>query len=203
MALDTFSNLKTAIADHLERDDLTSNIVDFITLAEIRHKNEIRIREMIKRSQASASGRFLALPSDFLEAKTIRLLTNPVTVLKEVNLHEMNRRRQSTTGTPAFFTVHEEFEFDVTPDSAKTAEIIYYAALTALSDSNTSNALLVRAPDAYLYGALVASAPFVMDDRRLETWGGLYRAARDGLMIADKQGRNIGPLVSRIVGATP
>ena len=203
MALDTFANLKTAIANHLERDDLTSEIIDFITLAEARHKNEIRFRDMLKRSQASLTGRFLALPTDFLEAKTIRLLTNPVTVLKEINLHEMNRVRRASTGTPAFFTVHEEFEFDITPDTAKTAETVYYAELAALSDSNASNALLARSPDAYLYGALVASAPFVMDDRRIETWEKRYQTARTGLETSDMRGRNIGPLVSRIVGATP
>lgn len=203
MALDTFANLKTAIANHLERDDLTSEIIDFITLAESRHKNEIRFRDMIKRSQASLTGRFLALPTDFLEAKTIRLLTNPVTVLEEINLHQMNRVRRVATRTPAFFTVHEEFEFDVTPDSAKTAEIIYYSELAALSDSNASNALLARSPDAYLYGALVASAPFVMDDRRIQTWEDRYQTARTGLDGSDMRGRNIGPLVSSIVGATP
>lgn len=203
MALDTFANLKTAIANHLERDDLTSEIIDFITLAESRHKNKIRFRDMIKRSQASLTARFLALPTDFLEAKTIRLLTNPVTVLEEINLHQMNRVRSAITRTPAFFTVHEEFEFDVTPSSAKTAEIVYYAELEALSDSNTSNALLARSPDAYLYGALVAAAPFVMDDRRIETWDGLYKTAEEGLSNADQGGRNIGPLVSSIVGATP
>ena len=203
MALDTFANLKTAIANHLERDDLTSEIIDFITLAESRHKNKIRFREMIKRSQASLTGRFLALPIDFLEAKTIRLLTNPVTVLEEVNLHQMNRVRRAATRTPAFFTVHEEFEFDVTPDTAKTAEIVYYAELAALSDSNASNALLARSPDAYLYGALVAAAPFVMDDRRIQTWDGLYKTAEGELSDADRRGQNIGPLVSSIVGPTP
>lgn len=203
MALDTFANLKTAIANHLERDDLTSDIPDFITLAETRHKNKIRFREMIKRSQASVTDRFLALPTDFLEAQTLRLLTSPVTVLEEINLHQMNRVRSATNGTPSFFTVHEEFEFDVVPDSAKTAEIIYYSEIAALSDSNTSNVLLARSPDAYLYGALVAAAPFVMDDRRIQTWDGLYKTAEEGLSDSDMGGRNIGPLVSSIVGATP
>ena len=46
MALGTYSDLKTAVANHLARDDLTSVIDDFIDLAEARLS-----RELISRSQ--------------------------------------------------------------------------------------------------------------------------------------------------------
>ena len=47
MALDTYSNLKTTIANYLNRSDLTSNLGDFITLTEARLNRELRVREMI------------------------------------------------------------------------------------------------------------------------------------------------------------
>jgi hypothetical protein len=203
MALDSYANLKTAIADFLDRDDLTSQVDDFIDLAEARHKREILVREMLARSQASTVGRFLALPTRFEKMKTIRLLTTPVTVLTELNLHEMNWEREETTGKPTFFTVHEEIEFDKTPDDTYTAEIIYYASFLPLSDTNTSNGLLVRAPDAYLYAALSASAPFLTSDERLQTWEQLYGTARDGLLLSDRQARVGTPLFSRVTGGTP
>lgn len=203
MALDTYANLKLAIADYLDRDDLSSQIDDFIDLAEARHKREIRIREMQQRSQATTSGRRIALPVRFLEMQTLRLLTDPVTVMTEVNLHEMNRVRNEATGKPSFFTIHEEIEFNTVPDSGYTVEMIYYAEFVALSDSNTSNGLLVRSPDLYLYGALMASAPFLVDDERIAVWERLYTSARDGLAQADKRSRHANPLVSRVSGATP
>jgi hypothetical protein len=203
MALDTYANLKATVLTFLDRDDLAGNVDDFIDLAEARHKREILIREMISRSQASLGGRFLSLPTRFVQMKTIRLLTNPVTVLTELNLHEMNVERDERTGKPMFFTIHEEIEFDVTPDSAYTVEIIYYASFPALSDTNTSNGLLVRAPDAYLYGALVASAPFLASDERVQVWETLYGIARDGLLLSDRQSRYGTPLVSRLSGASP
>src|SRR3546814_4879575 len=123
---------------------------------------------MIARSTASVSGRYAALPTGFLQMSMLRLLTTPVTGLSEVSLHEMNRNRVETTGKPTLFTVHEEIEFDRAPDSSYTAEMIYYAKLTPLSDAATSNALLERAPDAYLYAALGAAAPFLADDDRLK-----------------------------------
>jgi hypothetical protein len=135
--------------------------------------------------------------------KTLRLLTDPVTVLTELNLHEMNRERSETTGKPEFFTVHEEIEFDKTPDTSHTAEMIYYAEFVPLDSTNTTNGLLTRAPDAYLYGALVASAPFLVNDERIQTWESVYGLARDGLIHAERLSRHGGSLVSRIAGAMP
>lgn len=201
MALDSYSGLKTEIANHLDRDDLTDQIDNFIDLAEARHKRDIRIREMVVRAQSSVNDRYAALPSDFLEMKTFRLLTSPVTVLTEVSLHEINRLRAESNGTPAYFTVHEEIEFDRNPDSSITSEMVYFASLTPLSDSGTTNSLLQRAPDAYLYASLLAAEPYLMNDERLKTWANLYSTAVDSVNGMDR--KRAGPLVSRVVGATP
>ena len=205
MALDSYANLKIAILDFLDRDDLSGHVDDFIDLAEARHKREILVREMIARSRATLNGRYLALPTRFVKMKTLRLLTTPLTVLEEVNLHEMNRERDEVaTGKPAFYTIHEEIEFDIVPeDDTYTAELIYYASFVPLDDDNTSNGLLVRAPDAYLYGALVESAPFLSMDERIQTWEGRYGMARDGLLLSDRQSRVGSPLASRVSGSTP
>jgi hypothetical protein len=43
MALDTYSNLKTTIANYLNRSDLTAYLGDFITLTEARLNRELRV----------------------------------------------------------------------------------------------------------------------------------------------------------------
>lgn len=201
MALDSYDGLKAAIADHLDDDGLSSQIEDFIDLAEARHKREIRIREMLTRASLTVDDRYVDFPTGYLEGKTLRLLTTPVTVLTYRNLHEMNRVRRETSGKPLYFTEHAQFEFDVSPDTAYSGEIIYFKSLTALSDENTSNAILIRAPDAYLYAALLASAPFLVNDERLKVWGELYLNAKDALNAVDN--KRIGPLIARAAGATP
>lgn len=203
MALDTYSDLKTSLVDHLDRDDLTTQVDNFIQLAEARHRRDIRIREMIKRAQTTAEERFLSLPDRFLEMFTIRLLTDPVTVLEEVNFDTMNRERRETPKKPSLYTIHSVIEFDRVPDEPVTAEMVYFEALTPLSDASPTNVLLTRAPDAYLYGALVASAPFLMHDERVQMWAELYSTARDTLNALDRRARHPGPLVSRTTGATP
>lgn len=203
MALDSYSNLKTAIANYLDRDDLTDYVDDFIDIAEARHKRDIRIREMLTRSSLTVDDRYVDLPTGYLEAQTLRLLTDPVTVLLEVNLHEMNRIRVESTGKPEFFSIHTQIEFNIDPDESYSGEIVYYKALTALDGSNTSNDLLTRAPDAYLYAALSAAEPFLMNDPRVQLWEALYQNAVDGLTKSDRRSRRSGPQISRVAGATP
>ena len=83
-----------------------------------------------------------------------------------------------TSGTPSFFTiVGTKILLGVQPDAANTLQINHYKKLTALSDSNATNDILTNYPELYLYGALAESAPFLMQDERLDTWAGLYKEA--------------------------
>lgn len=217
MSLDTYANLKTAIADTLDRDDLSDNIDDFIDLAEEMHRRPpesdtnrdpeiiggVRLKEMITRSSITVNARQISLPTRYLEAINFRLLTTPVTVLKAVNYHEMTRIRTSATGKPQYFTVANEIELDKSPDSSYSGEIVYYQYPTPLDATNTTNDVLTYAPGAYLYGALLASAPFLMDDPRIVMWRSLYRASAKGVSALTRKGRVVGPLVSRVSGPTP
>ena len=53
------------------------------------------------------------------------------------------------------------------------------------------------APDAYLYGALLQSAPYLQEDARLESWGALYRSAVDAVNAESRAARWPGKLVMR------
>lgn len=203
MAFDTYANLKTAIVEELDRDDLTSKVDDFIDLAEARHKRDIRIREMLNRDSITVNARQIALPSGFLECQSLRILTSPVSMLTYLSEHELMRVRQSSNGLPRYFTVRNEIEFDTAPDSSYSGEIVFYKEEAALSDANASNNILARSPDAYFYAALLASAPHLMNDERLPVWAGLYREAVEGLSKQRRQERQVGPIVARVAGSTP
>lgn len=204
MAVDSYTNLKAEIATHLDRTDLTSSIDTFIDLAEARHRRDIRIREMIQREAITIDSEFENLPTGFLEGVSLRLATDPVTMLDFKPVDEMANYKQSATGKPRYYTiVGTELEFDRAPDASYTGRIVFYKAVDALSDSVATNAILTRAPDAYLYGALMATAPFLMNDERLLMWSQMYQSAIDGLAQARRQERHMGRLVSRVSGATP
>lgn len=212
MALDSYAGLKQSISDHLERDDLQAFIDDFIDIAEARHAREIRIREMLSSADLTLSedARTIALPDDFLDFYHLRILVPNANSgrrflpdLVEVPLHELSRRSVFDAREPRYFALHETLEVDAIADRDYSAELFYFVQLAGLSDSNTSNALLTKAADVYLYASLAATAPFLMHDERVPLWESLYSAARERLNQSSRESRRGGPLVSRVSGATP
>jgi hypothetical protein len=191
MALDTFSGLKTTIADYLNRDDLTSIIPSFITLAEAKFNRKLRTRQMIKRATATIDTQYFAFPSDWLQAKEFILNTNPITQMEYVTDKQANELRQDSivgVGKPTYYTiVGTQIEVIATPDTGYTGELTYYGKIPALSDSNTSNWLLAYAPDLYLYGALLEASPYLKDDERLAVWGQMYISSISDIEIADQR----------------
>ena len=181
MALTTYDELKDSIADFLNRDDLTSVIPDFITLAEADMNRGLRHWRQEKRSTAEIDTQYSAIPADFMEAIRFYITSNDTSPLELISQSEMVDRRYrsgDTSGKPAYYAVTAgEIEVYPTPDGTYDAELYYYSRITALSASNTSNWVLEYFPDAYLYGALVHSAPYLKDDARLQLWAALYEQA--------------------------
>ena len=192
MAITTYDELQSSVADWLNRDDLTSVIPDFITLAEAQFNRSIRHREMVARATATLSSRYSATPGDWLQTVQLHLQTDPIQPLEYVTEETLNeyRSKSSASGRPKFFTmVGTEYEVYPAPDSSYTAEVVYYAKIPALSDSDTSNWLLSLSPDIYLYGALIQSAPYLKDDERLPVWFGIYQKLVEDMNVSDERSR--------------
>jgi len=182
MAISTYAELQTAIADTLNRDDLTTVIPTFISLAESQIARDLRHWRQHKRISTTIDERYETLPSDFLRAESL-VVDNKYT-LEYISQGELSRRRMASTeaGEPRYYTFNSnELEFYPTPDEGVAFAMVYFARIPSLSDSDTSNWLLDIYPDIYLYGALVHTAPYLHEDVRLNTWATLYRAAIDQL----------------------
>jgi hypothetical protein len=202
MALTTYTELKASIADWLNRSDLTAAIPDFISLAEAQVERTLRTRQMIVRANASFDAQYGAVPSDFLETKSLKLTsTNPQTPLGFLSIDALDNEAANYTasGKPKFFgVVGNQFRIVPTPDSTYTTELTYYAKLTKLSGSVASNWLLASNPDIYLYGSLLQAAPYLQDDARIQTWATLYeRALNDSQTADDRSASSGGALLSR------
>ena len=193
MAITTYAELKTAIANWLNRDDLTSVIPDFISLTEADLDRKLRHWRMEKRATVSLDDQYSRVPSDWLESIRFYLSEGNTYELRQTSHADMINRRMNaanTSGRPQFYTMSDgAFEIFPTPDTAYTAELLYYGRTAALSDSNTSNWVLEYAPDAYLYGALMHSAPYLVDDARTQVWASLYQTAIDNVNMASEKAR--------------
>ncbi len=214
MSIATYAELQTAVAEWLARDDLTNRIPDFIRLFEAKANRELRCNQMEKRvtttvDLGSAEPEFITLPTDFQAMRRVRLpgvTGKPRMDFKSgAQADEYRAATANVSGQPCFFTIFgNELELIPTPQDAYIIEMVYRANVAPLSDSNTSNWLLTLAPDAYLYGALLESAPYIKEDSRIQTWASGYKYAMDGLnQLAQDQVYNAGPLVMTTSGVTP
>jgi hypothetical protein len=196
MTITTYATLKTAVADFLNRDDLTSVVPTFIALAEADMQRKVRHWRMETRSTAQLDTQFSAIPADWVE--TIRFyLTSGETarleLLSHAELLDRKQRAGAVNGQPYYYAMTgSQFELYPVPDGVYTGELLYFAKIPALSDAATTNWLLTDSPDAYLYGALVHAAPYLKDDARIQVWAALYQSAIDSLNAASDSARYSG-----------
>lgn len=185
MALDSFSTLKTSIADWLNRDDLTSVIPDYITLVEAELGRILKGRPMTTSTSVvfDTTG-LLAAPSDMVRPRSLTLETDLYGWPVEVKPYEyvIQKQAQLINGAPRYAAlVGSTFTIAPTPDSDTlyTGVLIYDAALTPLSDSNTTNWVLTNHPDVYLFGSLYHAAPYLKNDERIPVWESRYYKGLD------------------------
>lgn len=217
MTIATYSGLVSAVTEYLARDNdatLIARIPDFIALTEAKLNRVLRCNQMEKRSTAtvntlSAEPEFISLPGDFQTMRRVRLsgVTGKprLLFLSGTQADEMRYGRSNVAGQPVYFTVFgNEMELIPTPDGAYTIEMVYRGYIPALTSTNTTNWLLTLAPDVYLYGCLMESAPYIKEDERLQVWGAGYTTAIDALnKLATDQTYGSGPLVVRVSGVSP
>lgn len=175
MALDTYANLQVAVADWLNRTDLTTQIVDFIGLAEAEMKR--RLRRTSVRGTLTISAEAVTIPAGLAQLRSISLVSGspsqdaPLRMCTPEMLAERKARSAGVAGRPTDVAIMgNAFVFAPPPDATYTANIFYYAQLTPLSVTNTTNTILTEAPDAYLFGALLQAEPFLEHDDRLALW---------------------------------
>lgn len=196
MAISNYSELKSAIADWLDRTDLTDSIPDFITLAEARHKRDFKLRRMETRVTANtiADTEYYTLPDQYVAMRNIQLNTDPKTSLEYLTPEQMDRiYAGSMKGKPrAYSIIGNDIQLRPIPDSAYEIEILYFKHFTALSDSAPTNEMLTNHPDIYLYGSLVEAEPYLQNDKRIQTWASFYDRAKKDIIDSNERDRHSG-----------
>lgn len=177
MAITNYTELKAAVADWLNRADLTSQIPDFITMAESKFNRSIRTRDMITRQYASTTNEFVPVPNDWLETYQLELPPSSTggnsQPLQYIGPNEAaTLQAQSLSGNTRYYTIIDGL-FELVPKptvTPVTLTCVYYAKIPSLSASNATNWLLTKAPDLYLYQSLAIAAPYLNNDERVGVW---------------------------------
>lgn len=217
MAINTFATLVTAATEWLAREEdatLIARIPDFITLCEAKGNRTLFVPQMENRSTAtvdiaSDEPEFVSLPDDFQSMRRIRLSSvagkPPLRFLTSTQIDEMRYAKYNVAAQPTSYAIiGDELELFPTPNENYTLEMVYRANIPALTASNTTNWLLTIAPDFYLYGVLLESAPYIKEDGRLQIWSAGLSSAIDGLNnLGFRRSFDAGPSDITLPGVTP
>lgn len=196
MAISDFASLQTAMTSWAQRSDLTSLYPDFITLGEAKINRRLRIRSMeTALSLTTVAGTAtVALPTRYVQMKSIYVDTDPKVKLQPVSLEQgITLRPTSGTGKPRFFaTEGDNLRFFPTPDAAYSIVGIYYASFPGLTSTNTANALLTSSPDVYLASSMYELAKHVRDNDRMSFWAAQREDALKDIEQQDQRDRYSG-----------
>jgi hypothetical protein len=181
MALSNYTELKAALANWINRRDLTASIPDFITLAEADMRSDVR-SDTVREPEFVLDAESTELPADCAELRSLSITSpvgyRPPRFVSKMVFDEERARQAGATGAPRFATiVGRELLVTPAPDQAYTAELTYFENFPKLSADQASNSVLRDAENVYLYGALRHAIPFLKDDARVQTIQPFYDAA--------------------------
>jgi hypothetical protein len=208
-----YASLQSAVTEYLARDQdatLIARIPTFIQLAEAKFNRQLFVRQMEQRATAlvdlaSSEPEFISLPADFQSMRRVRVSSvtgKPCLAFRSgTQLDEYRFSVSNIAGQPRYFTVFgDEIELAPTPNAAYTIEMVYRRSVPPLA-ANDPNWLLTLAPDLYLYGALLESAPYIKEDSRIQTWGlGFSSALNELNNLGLTSTFNAGPMTVHVSG---
>ena len=179
-----YGELKTEIANFINRSDLTSEIPTFIQMAERRIFDDYRTRflvsevkqELVPPDEDTIYSE-IPVPSDWLETKAVYYGSDP---LDRVSHHNILAERVNQ-GTPRMFArLGDELLIAPLPQVSQTVTHWYWADYSgALVDDTDTNPVLTKFPSVYLYGSLLETATFISigdqdAEEKLVVWGKMY-----------------------------
>jgi hypothetical protein len=191
VALSNYTELQAAVADWLHRTDLTSQIQDFITMAESRINRKLRLRVMESDETLSTSigSRFAAIPNNFVEPIDCQILLPNSTSWQQLHRKLPYEFTVTTTnGTPTYWAVDgTNIAFERPLDVAYNIKLRIIKAFDIATDS--TNWLLTNHPDIYLYGALLEAPVHLRDEKRLLVWQERFDRAYQEVAEKEKRSR--------------
>ncbi len=191
MAITTYQELKDAGANWLHRTDLSERMPEFIALAEAKMNRLLKTAEMEASTTltATAGVAAVALPSGFVRARRLRIVLGGV--YEDVTMVSLAPSLDhGQTGVPQAASIQgANLILKPKPGVSYALALDYLAKFTPLSGEHPSNWILASHPDAYLYGLLAHSAPYLGADARLGVWAQLFLDAMEDINAADAKKR--------------
>lgn len=197
-----FTTLVNTIKAWTNREDFTTTqVTEFIAIAEARFNRVLRHPEMEEIVSATLRTGNNDLPADFLAMRSIYTATHE---LKAMTPNALIRDYGAASGQSVAYTLlgagPRKIRLGPQPASATTVTMVYYKKIIGVNEENADNWLLNEHPDLYLYGCLLAAEAYLANDERLPIWKRAYDEALAELDRAGNRDRyGSAPLVASAV----
>lgn len=175
MAINTYSELKTEIADFMDRTDLTdAKLETIISLAEATFNRELKMVETDVTLTGTISSRAIDISSyDIIEPVALFLAESGEDEYALVPRSDGYFPYLDSEGKPTIWAIDGDYiNFDRPLDQAYPFRFRYRGKF-ALSDVVTTNQLLTDHPDVYLAGCIVWGGLYVQDNGRVQAFASL------------------------------
>ena len=148
MSIADWTALMVTASEYTGRDDWVHFYPMFLAFAEGRLNRDLRVRGMETEATLTTDANGEAtLPTVYMEMREVRDPNN--TVIEAMALPAADEAYGVSAGTPRVYSIMGT-TFMARPIAAQDFAITYYARITGLSASNTTNWLLTDAPMLYL-----------------------------------------------------
>lgn len=179
MSINTYAELKQAIANELHRDDLTTVIPQFIALAEADIQQTVNdLPWLFERATATT-----APGNALIDVTGMVTLVDAWIDGEHVHMGYPSQVPTSSTspGKPTIITLQgvNKIRVHPVPDQAYDLDILYSPVISpSLADGepagDSTNWILQQHKACYLYGSLLYAAAHIHDDNRAGIWRSLH-----------------------------
>lgn len=169
-----YGELKTAVADWVNRDDLADKLPNFIAIAEKTIFRRLRIPENEAVYSETIDGNATVnVPADFLEAKNILVNGSPLEVVSDIYAYSYT----NTSGSTRYVGRSGDlFLFRPLVVDGDIVTINYWQDQSGMSADTDTTEVLAEAPDLYLYATIMEIEKYLGSEGRIAQTKALFES---------------------------
>lgn len=191
--IQTYDSLVLNVQQYMERNDadFVAQIPNLIALAESSIAAELKtyLQLIVVETTLAEGQEVLNKPARW--RKTVSMKTNGKPMLLRSQDYVAQYLSESDPGQPKYYADYDynNWNFAPAPDQEYPVEIIYYAEIQPLDESNQQNLWTAIAPQAMLYGTLLQAQGYLKALDKLPVWKQYYTDAIAALKKEDTSRR--------------
>lgn len=191
--IQTYNSLVLNVQQYMERNDadFVAQIPNLIALAESSIAAELKtyLQLIVVETSLAQNQEVLNKPARW--RKTVSMKTNGKPILLRSQDYVSQYLSESDPGMPKYYADYDynNWNFAPAPDQDYPVEIIYYAEIQPLDESNQQNLWTAIAPQAMLFGTLLQAQGYLKALDKLPVWKQYYTDAINALKKEDNSRR--------------